>query len=54
MEFTDLTKPFTDEQKQQSFIYLQNYILEKTEKNEPFFIGRLSGNEPNFCGRVLR
>ena len=53
MEFTDLTKPFTDEQKQQSFIYLQNYILEKTEKNEPFFIGRLSGNEPALCGRVL-
>lgn len=53
MEFTDLTNPFTDEQKQQSFLYLQNYILEKTEKNEPFFIGRLSGNEPNLCGRVL-
>ena len=53
MEFTDLTKPFTDEQKIQSFLYLQNYLLEQTEKKEPFFIGRLSGNETNLCGNVL-
>ena len=53
MEFTDLTKLFTDEQKIQSFLYLQNYMLEQTEKKEPFFIGRLSGNEPNLCGKVL-
>ena len=53
MEFNDLTKPFTDEQKIGSFIYLQNYMIEKIEKKEPFFIGRLSGNEPNLCGKVL-
>ena len=46
MELGDLTKPFTDKQKVESFLYLQNYVL---EKNEPFFIGRLSGNEPEFC-----
>lgn len=47
MEFTDLTKPFTDEEKQQSFIYLQNYILEKTEKNEPFLSADyLETNQP--------
>ena len=53
MEFTDLTKPFTDIEKINSFIYLQRYILDKNEKNEKFFIGRLSGNEPNLCGKVL-
>ena len=39
--------------KVESFLYLQNYILEKNEKKEPFFIRRLSGNEPNLCGKVL-
>lgn len=53
MEFTDLTQSFTDEQKTWSFLYLQEYLLDKTDKNEPFFIGRLSGNEPNLCGRQL-
>lgn len=53
MEFIDLSQPFTDKQKVESFLYLQNYILEKNEKKEPFFIGRLSGNEPNLCGKVL-
>lgn len=28
-------------------------MLDKDSKNEKFFIGRLSGNEPNLCGRVL-
>jgi len=53
MEFADLTQPFTEEQKTQSFLYLQEYLLDKTSKNEPFFVGRLSGNEPNLCGMVL-
>lgn len=53
MEFTDLTKPFTEKQKVESFLYLQNYILEQNKKDQPFFIGRLSGNEPNLCGKVL-
>ena len=53
MEFIDLSQPFTDKQNVESFLYLQNYILEKNEKKEPFFIGRLSGNEPNLCGKVL-
>lgn len=53
MDFTDLTQPFTEEQKTQSFLYLQEYVLDKMDKNEPFFIGRLSGNEPNLCGKVL-
>ena len=53
MEFTDLTKPFTEKQNIESFLYLQNYMLEQTKKKQPFFIGRLSGNEPNLCGKVL-
>lgn len=53
MEFTDLTKPFTEKQKIESFLYLQNYMLEQNKKDKPFFIGRLSGNEPNLCGKVL-
>ena len=47
MEFTDLTKPFTDEQKQQSFIYLQNYILEKPRKTNHFLSADyLETNQP--------
>ena len=53
MEFKNLETPFTDQQKINSFLYLQNYLLEKMKKKEPFFIGRLSGNEPNLCGKVL-
>ena len=53
MNFPDLTKRFTNEENIKSFLYLQKYMLEKTSKNEPFFIGRLSGNEPNLCGRIL-
>ena len=53
MDFKDLSIPFTDQQKLNSFLYLQNFLLEKTQKNEPFFIGRVGGNEPNLCGLVL-
>lgn len=53
MEFTDLFRPFTEKQKTDSFIYLQNYMLNKINEKEPFFIGRLSGNESNLCGRAL-
>ena len=53
MDFDDLTQSFTDEQKLQSFLYLQTFLLDKMERNETFFIGRLSGNEPNLCGRLL-
>jgi len=53
MEFTNLEEPFSDKQKLDSFLYLQKYILEQSDKNNIFFIGRLSGNEPNLCGRIL-
>ena len=46
----DLSKPFTYEDKFKSFLELQNFL--ENAKN-PFFIGRLSGNEPNLCGKVL-
>ena len=41
MEFNNLIQPFTDEQKLKSFLLMQDFILEKQQKNEPFFIGRL-------------
>lgn len=50
MEYSDLTQSFTSQQKVDSFLYLQNYILNHKDK---FFIGRLSGNEPNLCGKIL-
>lgn len=50
MEYNDLTQLFTSQQKLDSFLYLQNYILNHKDK---FFIGRLSGNEPNLCGTIL-
>ena len=50
MEYNNLKEPFTSQQKVESFLYLQNYILNKENK---FFIGRLSGNESNLCGRIL-
>ena len=53
MEFNDLFQPFTNEQKLKSFLLMQDFILEKQQKNEPFFIGRLSGNEPSLCGKIL-
>jgi len=46
-------QPFTDEQEINSFLLMQNFILDKQQKNEPFFIGRLSGNETSMCGKVL-
>ena len=36
MEFTDLFRPFTEKQKTDSFIYLQNYMLNKINEKEPF------------------
>lgn len=53
MDFTDLSTAFTEAQKVEPFLYLQNYMLEKTENKEKFFIGRLSGNETNLCGKRL-
>ena len=50
MEYNDLRVSFTSEQKLESFLYLQNYMLNQKNK---FFIGRLSGNESNLCGKVL-
>jgi len=49
----DLSKSFTTEQKESSFLYLQEYINNKLSLKTPFFIGRLSGNEPNLCGKIL-
>jgi len=53
MEFNNLAEPFTHEEKTKSFLYLQEFLLDKMNKNEQFFIGRLSGNETNLCGTVL-
>ena len=36
-----------------SFLYIQTFILDKQKTNDTFFIGRLSGNEPNLCGKIL-
>lgn len=47
----DLSKPFTYEDKFKSFLELQIFL--ENIKEGPFFIGRLSGNEPNLCGKVL-
>ena len=35
------------------FLQLQEFILDKQSKNEPFFIGRLSGNETSLTGKIL-
>ena len=53
MIFSNISQNFTEKEKRDSFIYLQNFILDKDSKNEKFFIGRLSGNEPNLSGRIL-
>ena len=53
MELNTLFQPFTHEQKLKSFLLIQDFILEKQQKNEPFFIGRLSGNESSLCGKIL-
>lgn len=43
----------TEEEHLQSFLQLQEFILEKQTKNKPFLIGRLSGNETALCGKIL-
>ena len=53
MNFSNISQNFTEKEKNDSFIYLQNFMLDKDSKNEKFFIGRLSGNEPSLCGKIL-
>lgn len=53
MIFSNISQNFTEKEKNDSFIYLQNFMLDKDSKNEKFFIGRLSGNEPSLCGKIL-
>jgi hypothetical protein len=53
MKFCDLSPTPSVKQCLDSFLYLQNYMLEKNEKNEPFFIGSFPGNEANLCGNVI-
>lgn len=36
-----------------SFLEMQRVILEKQSRGQPFFIGRMSGNEPNLCAHVI-
>lgn len=45
---------FTKEELLNSFLTLQSFILNKMNKNEKFFIGRLSGKETNLTGKVLQ
>ncbi len=45
--------PFNESQKIKSFIELQEHILDCQNNNINFFIGRLSGNEPNLVGKIL-
>ena len=54
MQFNDLVQPFTDSEKEASFLLLQSYLLECNNKDKHFFVGRLSGNEPNLCGKLIR
>lgn len=53
MEFTNLNQNFTNQQKLESFLYLQKFILVKQSENKPFFIGRLSGNETRLAGLTI-
>ena len=50
MNFSNISNSFTDEEKRKSFEYLQHFMF---DNNKPFFIGRLSGNEANICGKLL-
>ena len=44
---------FTDQENLDGFLTIQNYILNCLDNNKKFFIGRLSGNEPNFVDKVI-
>ncbi len=44
---------YTDNDKLDGFLKLQEFILNKQKTNEPFFIGRLSGNETSLTGKLL-
>jgi len=60
--YYDYAKNMNDDEKMidvetQGFLYMQNVMKDVLQNNEDrtkkFFIGRLSGNEPNLVGRVL-
>lgn len=53
MEFSNIEQAFTDKEKLDSFLYLQEYILDKNSKNEKFFIGRLTGTESIITSLLL-
>jgi len=53
MDLEPSSQPYTDAQNLASFLEMQRVIFEKQTRGEPFFIGRLSGNEPNLCGQIL-
>ena len=53
-EFPPTQYPSSPNNEIASFLAMQQLILEKQSKSEPFFIGRLSGNEPIFCTSYLR
>ena len=53
MNLEPSSQPYTEQQNIASFLEMQRVIFEKQSRGEPFFIGRLSGNEPNLCGRIL-
>jgi len=53
-EFSPTPYPSSSADEIASFLAMQQLILEKQSKSEPFFIGRLSGNEPFFCISYLR
>jgi hypothetical protein len=49
----DFTATTSREEEVEAFYSLQNYLLEQTQQNKPFFIGRLSGNEANISSHIL-
>jgi len=44
---------FTENEKLNGFLELQNHIMEYEKNNKKFFIGRLSGNETSLVGKIL-
>lgn len=53
MDFEPSIQSYTESQDIASFLEMQRVILDKQSRGQPFFIGRLSGNEPNLCSHII-
>lgn len=53
MDLEPSFESYTESQDVASFLEMQRVIFDRQSRGQPFFIGRISGNEPNLCAHVI-